>query len=112
MRVPRDDLLATDPDFRFPLSEVPMPDLDWTTRAACRRPDLKGKALEDHVATFFPTKNEPVEASLIEQCMTCPVRAECLAFAVRWNVIGVWGGLHQEERKVRRLRRVRMKGAA
>ena len=115
MRVPRqrkDDLPASDPDFRFPLSEVPMPDLEWTTQAACRRPDLKGKELQAHVEAFFPTSNEAVEARLIEQCMSCPVRVECLAFATDWKVLGIWGGLRQEERKPRRIHRERMKGAA
>ena len=34
------------------------------------------------------------------QCFGCPVRAECLAYALDQNeVFGVWGGTDPEERK-------------
>ncbi len=34
------------------------------------------------------------------QCFGCPVRAECLEYALEHNeVFGVWGGTDPEERK-------------
>ncbi len=34
------------------------------------------------------------------QCFGCPVRAECLAYALDQNeVFGVWGGTDPDERK-------------
>ncbi len=69
---------------------------DWQDVAACRStdPDL-----------FFPD-GENVEGigRAKAVCATCPVRAECLAFAVELNQSeGVWGGHTPAER--RRLRR-------
>lgn len=112
MRLPKDDLPAKHPDFRFPLSEVPMPDLDWTTKAACRRSDLKGRELQDYVNEFFPARGAPVKASIFERCKTCPVKLECESFSVQWNVRGIWAGRREEQRKIDRRRARRLKGAA
>lgn len=38
-------------------------------------------------------------------CKSCEVRRECLAFAVKWNERGIWGGVGEKQRK--RLRRDR-----
>jgi WhiB family redox-sensing transcriptional regulator len=43
-------------------------------------------------------------------CAGCPVREECLEYAMRWDQLcGVWGGLSERER--RQLRRQRRNGA-
>lgn len=69
---------------------------EWTERAAClpEDPDL-----------FFPTRGADVNAAK-EVCAGCPVRAECLDYALASGQHhGIWGGTSERER--RRLRRGR-----
>jgi WhiB family redox-sensing transcriptional regulator len=68
--------------------------LDWKLKAACRDLDT---------SLFFPD-SEADAAPAQEVCAGCPVRAECLEFALATRQHdGVWGGLTETER--RRLRR-------
>ena len=77
----------------FPLES----ELTWQRHAACR-----GLGSEESQAIFFPTKGESIaEAKAI--CGRCPVREECLEFALTNRCIGVWGGTSEQQR--RRLRR-------
>jgi len=71
---------------------------DWRSAAACRfaDPDL-----------FFPVSDagksleQVTEARMI--CAGCPVRRECLAFALRTQqAYGIWGGTTEEERAIAR----------
>lgn len=77
-------------------------------RAACRSPDA--------IMLFFgPDDETPPEREVRERkaksvCMVCPLRAECLDYALRHPVrYGIWGGLTCGElsRERRRLRRAR-----
>jgi len=58
---------------------------------------------------FFPARGESVrDAKAV--CARCPVREECLEFALRMKVAhGIWGGLSERERRT--LRRDRRRGA-
>ena len=78
----------------------PRTDIEWRDDAACRGLDTN---------VFFPaTDEEAAEAKAI--CATCPVREECLEFALLTRQDdGVWGGLTETER--RRLRRRRREAA-
>ena len=70
----------------------------WDSHAACRGPNS---------ALFFPpTRRElPYRRELREQaarliCSQCPVRRECLEYALRVpEQFGVWGGCNEEERR-------------
>jgi WhiB family redox-sensing transcriptional regulator len=71
---------------------------NWRSAAACRfvDPDL-----------FFPVSSsdasleQAAEAKAI--CAGCPVRRQCLAFALRTRQVhGIWGGLTEGERTYRR----------
>ena len=67
-----------------------LPDVGpWRKQAACKDHD-------NHL--FFPNKGDRAfEAKRI--CSTCPVKAECLEFALlRPSVQGVWGGTTEFER--------------
>ncbi len=69
---------------------------DWQDAAACRSSDP---------GMFFPDR-EDVESIVRAKavCASCPVREECLAYAVELNQSeGIWGGHTPAER--RRLRR-------
>jgi hypothetical protein len=35
-------------------------------------------------------------------CKTCPYRSQCAAYAIRWEQLGIWGGLTPQERKLLR----------
>ena len=68
----------------------------WTDRAACRGTDTE---------IFFPA-NADEEAEALSICATCPVRAQCLEYAVRnKEIYGIWGGTTPDQR--RRIRRER-----
>lgn len=73
----------------------PFPDQNWRAGALCaeRDPDL----------FFAPGALEHKIAKRI--CRDCPVRRQCLAYAMNAPVDhGIWGGLTERER--RRVRRV------
>lgn len=63
--------------------------MSWRTDAACKGidPDL-----------FFPERGEPT-AQIKAVCEGCPVRAECLAFALEDEGPGIWGGTSERERQ-------------
>ena len=72
-------------------------DYSWMLRAKCRgvRP-----------AEFFPSDGVGVEFAQ-RICGNCPVRAECLEYALKFRIEhGVWGGASERERR-RILRRRR-----
>jgi WhiB family redox-sensing transcriptional regulator len=63
---------------------------DWQSRGLCAQTDPEA---------FFPAKGDSArEAKRL--CARCPVRAECLAYALANNEQhGVWGGLSERERR-------------
>lgn len=72
----------------------------WREDAACRTEDT---------AVFFPD-SEDAAGPALAICATCPVREECLEFALATRQDdGVWGGLTETQR--RRLRRRRQEAA-
>jgi WhiB family redox-sensing transcriptional regulator len=83
----------------------------WMDRGACSDHDTDLWLASDH----GPTANARIaEAVLV--CRSCPVRTECLEFALARsgrceNGTGVWGGLTPPERRTIRRHR-RDKGAA
>jgi WhiB family transcriptional regulator, redox-sensing transcriptional regulator len=72
----------------FPLAS----ELAWQREAACR-----GLGVEESRAIFFPAPGKCIdEARAI--CGACPVREQCLDFALTNGCIGVWGGTTERER--------------
>lgn len=65
-------------------------DLDWQQDAACTGTDVE---------TFYPEKGGSTkEAKRV--CRNCPVRAECLEFALDLNErFGIWGMTSERERR-------------
>jgi WhiB family transcriptional regulator, redox-sensing transcriptional regulator len=63
---------------------------EWEDRAQCRTADTD---------TFFGAgATQEYRAKVV--CKSCPVRWECLAYALRHRVEhGVWGGLTDRERR-------------
>jgi WhiB family redox-sensing transcriptional regulator len=76
----------------------------WSQQALCAQTDSK---------IFFPAHDDPgIEARQI--CKRCPVKAECLTFALSNDEqFGIWGGLDPDERRnLRRGLRRRSQAAA
>lgn len=73
----------------------PAVDVSWHGEAVCPQTDPE---------SFFPEKGGSTrEAKAI--CRTCPVRMECLDYAVDHDErFGIWGGMSERER--RRLKRL------
>jgi WhiB family redox-sensing transcriptional regulator len=73
--------------------------MEWTDRAVCRDEDPE---------LFFPGGMEgPALLQIAEAkavCARCPVRAECLEYALRELPYGVAGGLTEDERRTARQR--------
>lgn len=73
-----------------PSTSKPRPG-EWVKRGNCRDMD---------VALFYPEENAPIPKAAYDACADCPVRAECLNYALtppmeRW---GLWGGLGHKAR--------------
>ncbi len=65
----------------------------WHADAAC---------LDTHPDLFFPLRGQPT-APAVAICSTCPVRADCLAFAIDEGINhGIWGGLSARQRRALR----------
>ncbi len=72
----------------------------WMLQALCR-----GHSPSD----FFPSDGTGVESAR-RMCEVCPVRVECLEYALEHRIDhGVWGGASERER--RRILRARRLGA-
>jgi WhiB family transcriptional regulator, redox-sensing transcriptional regulator len=95
---PRDRKSRTRPDWR------------WQDKAACRGLDIE--------LFFGPdgergSEREYREWNASQVCAGCPVRSECLDYAVdRPEKYGMYGGMNEDERKAERRRRMRRPSAA
>lgn len=84
--------------------------MSWQDRAACAGATMllffgpDGETQAEQVA-------RETEAKAV--CASCPVRADCLAYALRHSVrYGIWGGLNRRERSLERRRGGRRASAA
>lgn len=67
-----------------------MEDNDWMARGNCRF---------EPPATFFPSDGVGVEVAK-RICATCPVKGECLEYALQNRIDhGVWGGTSERQRR-------------
>ena len=86
-------------DFPLPPPVDPT-EQQWMLSAKCR-----GRQPQD----FFPSDGVGVEKAR-RVCADCPVKAECLEYALTYRIDhGVWGGASERERR-RILRRRRLMG--
>jgi hypothetical protein len=81
---------------------------------AFKRGEIDGNEL-DRRNIFFPTRgnNAAIEEAK-KVCAGCLVKAECLEYALEWNIAhGLWGGTSERERRqLRKERNRRWKGGA
>ena len=75
------------------LAALPMDRTRWMLRGACLREDPE---------LFFPiSASGPAQAQTSAAkavCAQCPVRANCLSYALITQPDGIWGGTTSEER--------------
>jgi WhiB family redox-sensing transcriptional regulator len=65
-------------------------EFDWAAKAACK--DIEPRL-------FFPSRGEDAEPGK-QVCRSCPVRVECLEYAVEHREQhGIWGGYSERERR-------------
>ena len=81
---------------------------DWWSLAACRSadPDL-----------FFPISGSGPAVGQVHRakavCADCPVRTDCLGYALAADPLhGVWGGMSEEERRLLRQREAKARSRA
>lgn len=76
-------------------------DISWMSQARCRKipdPDI-----------FFPEHDSPSYTLFGRSfCGPCPVRVECLAYAMACDMSGVWGGTSEAERRSLKRKRKRI----
>ena len=78
---------------------LPRPNWGWQDSAACRGERQPERDIRERKAK--------------QVCANCPVRIECLNYAVaRPEKYGTWGGLNEDERSAERRRRMRRANAA
>jgi WhiB family redox-sensing transcriptional regulator len=78
---------------------------DWRSRGACRTADPG--LFFGHDGETADVRDEREEAAKTV-CRRCPVRSECLSYAVaKPETAGVWGGMGEDERARYRRRLLR-----
>jgi hypothetical protein len=98
---------------------------DWFELANCAKADLVTEQEKDKLGKldafalnkerldqiFFPERGQSL-APAMKICSTCPVKNECLLYALEKNQsLGVWGGTSERtRRRIRRARRLYAKG--
>lgn len=76
---------------------------DWRDEALCAQVDTD---------LFFPDDGGPIRAPK-RICAACPVRRECLEYALANNITeGIWGGTTRDERRALKCGDVRNEAAA
>lgn len=85
----------------------PRPSEEWRNEAFCT-PEKSGLSLEEIDWMFFPPRgHNEAAAAAKEVCARCPVRVECVEYAIetrQWW--GIWGGTTPRQRqRIRRQRR-------
>ena len=74
-------------------------DGSWMERGNC-----SGMGHERRQIFFMDEAGDRVQARLATEeaklvCLDCPVKQECLDYAIQGNMYGVWGGLTKRERQ-------------
>jgi WhiB family redox-sensing transcriptional regulator len=74
-------------------------DLSWRPLGACRDQDPN---------LFYPQRGESIVAA-VAICAVCPVKADCLDWALHHEKLGIWGGTSERgRRRIRKVRGVRL----
>ncbi len=79
-------------------TSLPALDAEWRDRAACLSfPSILFFGVDDNET---PVERRGREERAKEVCAICPVRKECLEYALATKEpYGIWGGLNEPERR-------------
>jgi WhiB family redox-sensing transcriptional regulator len=81
----------------------PANNLEWQSEASCADPNL------EHMREWFFSKDPQEKYAAKNLCFGCPVRQQCLQWALEHRQIwGIWGG--KDEMEIRRALSVSYKG--
>jgi hypothetical protein len=70
----------------------------WTERAACVNDNPKEPGKPEDLNDWHQPANSPRTRFALSVCATCPVRQECLDYAIRNRIDnGIWGGVTEKE---------------
>jgi len=78
------------------------PELAWQRYAACAEPTRPVATVRGAADNFFGKIGAGQESRDVRQkaiCARCPVREQCLEWALDHEEHGVWGGLTKKERR-------------
>ena len=86
--------------YRPPRPAAEQRDESWRPRAAC------AGLPSDWWVPFHETtgRGQKPSPTAVATCAACPVREECLAYAVKWREHGYWGGTNEKQRRQIRAR--------
>lgn len=85
-----------DRDFSQAIQPPNIDDGRWMKDAYCAGIDTE---------LFFPEQGEQIEPLIVKMCEFCPVRKECIDYALKYNLEGIWGGMGKRSRERYRGRR-------
>lgn len=80
----------------------------WRRHAACRGRRTEIFFIDETLPTMRPERNGAItqvlrraviDPAAVRLCASCPVAAQCLDYALRHNVDGVWAGTVPDERR-------------
>ena len=72
--------------------------MSWESRASCR--DAETGSFMPPLSGESVTERRSRELAAKRVCATCPVRGDCLDYALRVSEpFGIWGGLNEVERR-------------
>ena len=62
----------------------------WMADAACVGLDTE---------MFFVDKGVKVDPLIVKMCNACPVKADCISYAIKYDMEGHWGNTNQRKRQ-------------
>jgi WhiB family redox-sensing transcriptional regulator len=74
--------------------EIDKKDTQWYNDAACKGSDPESFFIEDRGYEYINT--------IKTICKGCPVKNDCLNFAVKYRMQGFWGGTTEQQRRTMR----------
>jgi WhiB family redox-sensing transcriptional regulator len=74
-------------------------DMSWAAKGACRNMNVE---------TFYPENGAQYSRRHINDakmvCESCEVRIPCLEYSLKYETLGIWGGMTESERRRFRLK--------
>ena len=84
--------MATEQAYLNTLASIPADDGDskWMADASCVGLDTE---------MFFLDKGSKADPLIVKMCNACPVKADCISYAIKYNMDGHWGNTNKRKRE-------------